>query len=126
MYGATKAADRGFAEALRHELSGTGVSVTTVFPGEVETDLHAHERDLLPDWRENEQELPPQKVADAIIEAVEEDSRAVYIPPVVRLLGLQRRRPAAHRRSAPSHPRGKRRPAPRLERLSARVDTTAS
>jgi short-subunit dehydrogenase len=88
VYGATKAADRGFAEALRHELSGTGVSVTTAFPGEVETDLHTHERNLLPDWRENEQELPPQKVADAIIEAVEEDSRAVYIPPLVRLLGL--------------------------------------
>jgi short-subunit dehydrogenase len=88
VYGATKAADRGFAEALRHELSGTGVSVTTVFPGEVETDLHDHERNLLPDWRENEQELPPHKVADAIIEAVEEDSRAVYIPPLVRLLGL--------------------------------------
>ncbi len=88
VYGATKAADRGFAEALRHELSGTGVSVTSAFPGEVETGLHAHERDLLPDWRENEQELPPQKVAEAIIEAVEEDSRAVYIPGVVRLLGL--------------------------------------
>ena len=59
VYGATKAADRGFAEALRHELSGTGVSVTTVFPGEVETDLHAHERDRLPDWPGDERELPP-------------------------------------------------------------------
>src|SRR4051794_27484540 len=88
VYGATKAADRGFAEALRHELSGTGVSVTAAFPGEVETDLHAHERDLLPDWRENEEELPPQKVAQGIIEAVEEDSRAVYMPGPVRLLGL--------------------------------------
>ena len=88
VYGATKAADRGFAEALRHELSGTGVSVTTVFPGEVETDLHAHERALLPDWRENENELPPQQVADAIVDAVEEDRRAVYAPGLVRLLGL--------------------------------------
>jgi short-subunit dehydrogenase len=70
VYGATKAADRGFAEGLRHELSGTGVSLTTAVPGEVETGLHAHERDLLPDWRENERELPPQKVAEAIIEAV--------------------------------------------------------
>ena len=88
VYGATKAADRGFAEALRHELSGTGVSVTTVFPGEVETNLHAHERAVLPDWRENEHELPPQQVADAIVEAVEADRRAVYVPGLVRLLGL--------------------------------------
>ena len=58
VYGATKAADRGFAEALRHELSGTGVSVTTAFPGEVETDLHAHERDLLPDWRRERARAP--------------------------------------------------------------------
>ncbi len=41
VYGATKAANKGFAEALRHELSGTGVSMTTVFPGEVKTELHA-------------------------------------------------------------------------------------
>ena len=33
VYNGTKAAQRGFAEALRHELDGTGVSVTTVFPG---------------------------------------------------------------------------------------------
>jgi NADP-dependent 3-hydroxy acid dehydrogenase YdfG len=88
VYGATKAADRAFAEALRHELSGTGVSVTTVFPGEVETDLHAHEREKLPDWRENEEELPPEQVADAIIHAIENDERAVYIPRIVRLLGI--------------------------------------
>jgi 3-oxoacyl-[acyl-carrier protein] reductase len=41
VYGATKAANRGFAEALRHELSGTGVSVSTVFPGEIATDARA-------------------------------------------------------------------------------------
>jgi short-subunit dehydrogenase len=88
VYGATKAADRGFAEALRHELSGTGVSVTTVFPGEVETDLHAHERSLLPDWRRNEDELPPAVVARAVMDGVEADSRAIYAPGVVRLLGV--------------------------------------
>ena len=47
-YGATKAAQRAFAEALRHELSGSGVSVTTVFPGEIATHLHDHEKDTLP------------------------------------------------------------------------------
>jgi short-subunit dehydrogenase len=88
VYGATKAADRGFAEALRHELSGTGVSVTTVFPGEVETHLHAHERERLPDWRSNDDELPPETLAEAIVAAVEEDRRAVYKPGIVRLLGI--------------------------------------
>ena len=88
VYGGTKAFDRGFAEALRHELSGTGVSVTTVFPGEVETELHAHERATLPDWRSNEDELPPEQAARAIVEAIEADRRNVYVPGVVRLLGL--------------------------------------
>jgi 3-oxoacyl-[acyl-carrier protein] reductase len=88
VYGATKAADRGFAEALRHELSGTGVSVTTVYPGETQTDLHAHEREVLPDWRANERELPPERVVGAILEAIEKDSRAVYVPGLVRVLGL--------------------------------------
>src|SRR3982074_3596385 len=50
VYGATKAAQRMFGEALRHELSGTGVSLTVVYPGEVATALHDHERDRLPDW----------------------------------------------------------------------------
>ena len=88
VYGATKAADRGFAEALRHELAGTGVSVTTVYPGEVATDLHAHEREILPDWRSNDDELPADQVATAIVEAIEADRREVHTPRIVRLLGL--------------------------------------
>jgi short-subunit dehydrogenase len=88
VYGATKAADRGFAEGLRHELSGTGVSVTTVFPGEVATDLHAHQRDKLPDWRSDENTIPPEPVADAILDGVEHDRRAVHVPASVRALGL--------------------------------------
>ncbi len=88
VYGATKAADRAFAEALRHELSGTGVSVTTVFPGEIATDLHAHQRDRLPDWRANDDELPASELAAAIIAGVEADRRAVFLPREVRLLGL--------------------------------------
>ena len=57
VYGATKAADRAFAEALRHELSGTGVSVSTVSPGEVETSLHDHQPDKLPDWRRGDEAI---------------------------------------------------------------------
>jgi short-subunit dehydrogenase len=88
VYGATKAADKGFAEALRHELHGTGVSVTTVFPGEIESDLHAHELARLPDWRSNDEQQPAGPLAEAIVKAVEEDQRAVYFPRVVRTLGL--------------------------------------
>ena len=88
VYGATKAADRGFAEALRHELSGTGVSVTTVFPGEVATELHAHQRDRLPDWRRDENTIPPEQVADAIVDAIDHDRRDAHVPAAVRALGL--------------------------------------
>ena len=87
VYGATKAADKAFAEALRHELSGTGVSVTTVFPGEVATDLHA-EAEQLPDWRKSDEAIPAADVAEAIVDAVVRDRREVHIPGNVRLLAL--------------------------------------
>ena len=88
-YGATKAAQRAFAEALRHELSGSGVSVTTVFPGEIATHLHDHEKDSLPDWyRGGESAADAGRLATAVLRAVEKDRRAVSYPPVVRLLGL--------------------------------------
>lgn len=88
VYGATKAFDRGFAEALRHELSGTGVSVTTVFPGEVETELHDHQPGSIPDWRRGDDALDPADVAREILAAVEADRARVFCPPATRLLGL--------------------------------------
>jgi NADP-dependent 3-hydroxy acid dehydrogenase YdfG len=87
-YGATKAAQRMFASALRHELSGSGVGVTTVFPGEIETGLHAHERDRLPDWRGAGQESDPAGLARAVLAAVEADRRSVAYPRQIALLGL--------------------------------------
>lgn len=88
VYGGTKAFDRGFAEALRHELSGTGVGVTTVFPGEVESALHDHQRDRLPDWRRDDNTIPASQVAADVIEAVEADRREVHSPKAVKVLGL--------------------------------------
>jgi short-subunit dehydrogenase len=88
VYGATKAAQRAFAEALRHELDGTGVSVTVVLPGEITTGLHAHERDRLPEWyRGGEAAASPHALAARVLEAVEYDERAVVTPWFVRLLG---------------------------------------
>lgn len=88
VYAATKAAQRAFAEALRHELSGTGVSVTTVYPGEVRTGLHAHEPERTPDWLRRGDAIPAEIVAEAILEAVGADRREVHVPRQVRLLGL--------------------------------------
>ena len=89
VYGGTKAAQRGFAEALRHELSGSGVSVTTVFPGEIGSHLHDHEKDSMPDWyRGGDRAADAGKLAQAVLRGVEKDQRSVAYPGVVRLLGL--------------------------------------
>ena len=87
VYGGTKAAQRMFAEALRHELDGTGVSLTTIYPGEIATSLHDHEQDRMPAWyRGGPSAAPASELAARIIAAVEADDRAVYYPGLVRLL----------------------------------------
>ncbi len=89
VYGATKAAQSAFAEALRHELTGTGVSVTTVHPGEVATSLHDHERGRMPAWsRASTRAVPAHRMADRILRAIEADERQVFFPPVIRMLGV--------------------------------------
>jgi short-subunit dehydrogenase len=89
VYGATKAAQRAFAEALRHELAGSGVSVTTVFPGEIESSLHDHEKAAMPAWYHGDsQAAPASALAAAVISAVEADRRIVAYPREVRLLAL--------------------------------------
>jgi short-subunit dehydrogenase len=85
VYGATKSAQRGFGEGLWHDLDGTGVGVTIVYPGEIETSLHDHQREKLPDWRQG-QEADVDECAAAIVTGVEKDARNVYFPREVRLL----------------------------------------
>jgi short-subunit dehydrogenase len=88
VYGATKAAQRMFAEALRHELVGTGVSLTTVYPGEIDTSLHDHETARMPAWYAGDaRRASPVTLAKKILDAVEADRRSVHYPPIVRLLG---------------------------------------
>jgi short-subunit dehydrogenase len=41
-YGATKAAVKQFSEGLHQELAGTSIAVTTVFPGNISTNLSAN------------------------------------------------------------------------------------
>ncbi len=89
-YSATKAAQRMFAEALRHELAGSGVSLTTVYPSEIATSLHDHQgQGALPAWyRGGEQAAPAAALAVRVVKAVERDSRDLYWKGSVRGMAL--------------------------------------
>jgi short-subunit dehydrogenase len=79
-YTATKAAAIGLTEAVRHELRGSGVTLTTVLPALVETELVAG----VPGGRG----LPaatPEQAAAAIVRAIERRSPLVYVPRRLRL-----------------------------------------
>jgi short-subunit dehydrogenase len=88
VYGATKSAQRGFGEALRHELAGTGVGLTMVYPGQIKSALHDHERERMPDWYRLERSTDPAPLAAAVVNGVERDAREVFYPPNVRLLRI--------------------------------------
>jgi short-subunit dehydrogenase len=88
VYGATKAAQRAFSDALRHELHGTGVSVTTVYPGEIRSHLHDHEKERMPAWYHGDQAADPDELAKRVVAGVERDARSVHYPPIVRVLRI--------------------------------------
>jgi short-subunit dehydrogenase len=88
VYGATKAAQRGFGEALRHELKGTGVGLTVVYPGQIRSALHDHEKERMPSWYKLDRAVPAEPLAEALVEAVEKDRRELFHPPNVRLLRI--------------------------------------
>jgi short-subunit dehydrogenase len=86
IYGGTKAAQLAWARALRHELDGTGVDVTLVMPGELETHLHDHQRDDLPEWRQDKYALPARPLAERVVKAVESGQPEVYYPGSIKAL----------------------------------------
>jgi short-subunit dehydrogenase len=88
VYGATKAAQRGFGEALRHELKGSGVGVTIVYPGQIRSELHSHEKERMPAWYDLDRSVDPAPLAAELVEAVEKGKREVFYPSNVRLLRI--------------------------------------
>ena len=77
-YSATKFALRGFSEALRRELAGSGVGVTYVAPRTTDTPMNT------PAMRGFMAQTgaamdPPEMVARVVADAIEDDRREVYI-----------------------------------------------
>ena len=79
-YCATKWAIRGFSSALRAELYGTGIGVTTVYPAWVETPMTQMEAGELQALNV-EIMLTAYQVAREILEAVTEDRRDLTLAP---------------------------------------------
>ena len=79
-YCASKWAVRGFSIAMRAELYGTGVGITTVYPAWVDTPMvqQATEQN---GGLEIEVLLKPEQVADEILQAVREGKRDLTLAP---------------------------------------------
>jgi short-subunit dehydrogenase len=76
-YSATKFGLRGFAEALRRELHGTGVGVTYVAPRATRTPMAAAFERMAVAVRMNMD--PPAEVATRVVEAIEADVADRYL-----------------------------------------------
>ncbi len=82
-YAAAKFALTGYGDVLRQELHDSGVRVTTIFPGRVDTPLI---ETLKVPWISPK--IPPQAVARAIVGAVQRPRPEVIIPFRCRALHL--------------------------------------
>lgn len=80
VYCASKWAVRGFTSAVRMELEGSGIGITTVYPAWVDTPMVHQETDLALS-RQIQIMLTPQQVAEAILQAVRDDQRDLTLVP---------------------------------------------
>jgi short-subunit dehydrogenase len=80
IYCATKFGLRGFGYSLNIELRGSGIGVTTVFPGFIrEAGMFADSRVKLPPGVGTSS---PQDVADAVVEGIEKNRTEVNVAPI--------------------------------------------
>jgi short-subunit dehydrogenase len=94
-YTASKWAVRGFSSALRAELYGTNIGVTTVYPEWVDTPMVRQESNALP-LMQIIPILTAEQVADAILQAIVDDERDLTLAPsqdIARAIQLVRDNP---------------------------------
>ncbi|MFO0685134.1 MAG: SDR family NAD(P)-dependent oxidoreductase [Sandaracinus sp.] len=93
-YAASKAAVRAFSESLRAELSETGVGVTLLFPGPVDTDLVRKGHAVDPAQREREaaflagRAIPAERVAARCLAGIRKNHARVLVGVDYRALDL--------------------------------------
>lgn len=80
-YSATKFAVVGLCDAVRNELRDSGVKVTCVMPGPVDTDLAAGIGNA-----RGVETLKPEQVAEGIVRAIVRDEAEVWLPRRARYL----------------------------------------
>jgi Short-chain dehydrogenases of various substrate specificities len=87
-YLAARWAVRGFTEALRADLDGTGIGVTLFECGVVKSPYWEHNpgsRERVPKMAKLVPELTPEQVGNAIVRGVERNKRLIVIPFMIKL-----------------------------------------
>ncbi len=123
-YSASKFALVGYTEALGIELAGTGVTVSLIQPGPVDTDFfrtRGHRYEL-----RRPRPIPADRVADAVVKAVHQGRHEVFVPAWLGLAyGAKVAAPPFYRRATQRlFARRARRPASAAPAMT--VSTTAS
>lgn len=90
-YGAARWALRGFTEALRQDLAGTGVAVMHFVPGKTSSAYFEHNpgsEERIPLVSKLIPTLTPEAAAAALVGGVERDARDVVVPFMLRLFRI--------------------------------------
>ena len=86
-YSAARWAMRGFSEALRADLAGTGIGVSLVVPGKVSSSYFENNpgsEERVPGIARLYRTLSPEEVARAVLRAAERGEREVFLPFLLR------------------------------------------
>jgi short-subunit dehydrogenase len=79
-YGASKAGLRAFSGALREELDGSGVTVSVVSPGPVDTGFFGAELERVADVVFSQPMSTAEQVANAIVRCIDEGTSEIALP----------------------------------------------